>query len=235
MAVYITGDIHGSVARLTLFCEEHYMTDEKIIVLLGDVGVNYFLNHRDEQVKSKLNALGPTLLCIHGNHEARPWHVPHMGTKEWHGGSVFIEEKYPNLLYAKDGEIYQLEGKYCMAIGGAYSIDKHLRIIRGFRWFADEQPSDEIKAFVESQLKSHKIDIVFSHTCPAKYTPIECYLPGIDQSHVDTSTEDWLDKIEETIDYKSWFCGHWHIDKTIDRMHFLFNEFELLLPKEEKR
>lgn len=27
-------------------------------------------------------------------------------------------------------------------------------------------------------------------------------------------------------DDKAWFCGHWHTDKRIDRMHFLFNSFE---------
>ena len=34
------------------------------------------------------------------------------------------------------------------------------------------------------------------------------------------------DEIEEKLDYRAWFCGHWHIDKRIDRMHFLFHSFE---------
>lgn len=51
-------------------------------------------------------------------------------------------------------------------------------------------------------------------------------MPGIDQSEVDSSTEEWLDTIEESVDYKAWFCGHWHIDKRIDKMHFLYDEFE---------
>ena len=32
--------------------------------------------------------------------------------------------------------------------------------------------------------------------------------------------------IEEAIEYKAWFCGHWHTDKRIDKMHFLFHSFE---------
>lgn len=52
------------------------------------------------------------------------------------------------------------------------------------------------------------------------------FLPGIDQSTVDTRTERWLDTIEETVDYKAWYCGHWHINKRIDKMHFLFHGFE---------
>ena len=101
-----------------------------------------------------------------------------------------------------------------------------MRLARGYGWWEDEQPSDEIKAFVEAQLRTNQIDIVLSHTCPFKYEPVEMFLSGVDQSGVDDSTERWLDKIEESIDYKDWFCGHWHTDKRIDRMHFLFESFE---------
>ena len=28
--------------------------------------------------------------------------------------------------------------------------------------------------------------------------------------------------------YKDWFCGHWHIDKRIDKMHFMMHSVEAL-------
>lgn len=227
MSVYITGDPHGSSARIAVFCSERNLSKDDIIVLLGDVGANYFLDHRDLPIKETLNALGPSVLAIHGNHEARPWHMVGCATKVWNGGLVYYQKEYPNILYAKDGEIYHLEGYNCMAIGGAFSVDAQLRLLRGWRTFADEeQPSKEIKAYVEEQLRKHAVDIIFSHTCPAKYTPIECFLPGIDQRRVDTSTEDWLDIIEESISYEAWFCGHWHTNKRIDKLHFLLDEWE---------
>ena len=49
------------------------------------------------------------------------------------------------------------------------------------------------------------------------------FIKGIEDSTVDTSTEHWLDSIEEMTDYKIWYCGHWHVDKRVDRMHFLFH------------
>lgn len=113
-----------------------------------------------------------------------------------------------------------------LVIGGAYSVDKYYRLSRGWGWWPDEQPSPEIKTFVEQQIKSKPFDIVLSHTCPFKYEPTEMFLGGIDQSTVDDSTERWLDTIEEAIEYKAWFCGHWHTDKRIDKMHFLFHSFE---------
>lgn len=74
----------------------------------------------------------------------------------------------------------------------------------------------------------NKVDVVFSHTCPAKYIPTECFLSGIDQSRVDNSTEEWLDTIEDKIEYEAWYLGHWHTDKRIDKMHFLFHDVEVL-------
>ena len=40
------------------------------------------------------------------------------------------------------------------------------------------------------------------------------------------STEHWLDKIEQSLQYKAWYCGHWHTDKRIDKFHFLYHSFE---------
>ena len=109
-------------------------------------------------------------------------------------------------------------------------MDKFYRLRMGFSWFPDEQPTEEIKQQAEAAL-SHRdwcIDVGLSHTCPEKYTPTEAFLPGLDQSTVDRSTEEWLDRIEDRLDYRRWYCGHWHIDKHIDKLHFLMNSFEML-------
>lgn len=50
----------------------------------------------------------------------------------------------------------------------------------------------------------------------------EAFLIGVDQSLVDNSTEQWLDTIEKRLEYTLWCCDHWHIEKQIDKMRFLF-------------
>ena len=70
--IYYTGDIHGSAFELQSFCRKMELTSDDIIVLLGDVGANYYGSKRDQRFKQALNSLGPTLLCVHGNHEQRP-------------------------------------------------------------------------------------------------------------------------------------------------------------------
>lgn len=224
--IYYTGDIHGYKFEIVRFCKRFKPTRDDTIIILGDVGANYFGDERDVQLKKEFARLKPTILCIHGNHEMRPWNIPTYKIKEWHGGTVWYEEEYPNILFAKDGEIYDIEGTKHLVIGGAYSVDKYYRLNRGYGWWENEQPSEEIKQYVEQQIKEKEFDVILSHTCPFKYEPVEIFLPGIDQGTVDTSTEEWLDKIEEMVDYKAWYCGHWHINKRIDKMHFLFHGFE---------
>ena len=225
--VYLTGDIHGDPERVVQFCLSMKPRRTDTIILLGDVAANYTGGHRDEWVKQILEKLKLNILCIHGNHEMRPSTIESYKFKEWCGGMVWYEESYPHLLFAKDDEIYTIEGKSYLAIGGAYSVDKFYRLERNYGWWSDEQPSEEIKRYVESQIdKVKRVDYVLSHTCPFKYEPREAFLNCIDQSTVDDSTERWLDMIEEKLEYKLWFCGHWHIDKRIDKMHFLFKSFE---------
>lgn len=139
---------------------------------------------------------------------------------------MWYEEQYPSLLFAKDGDIYSIDEIRYLVIGGAYSVDKYYRLARGYGWWEDEQPSEKIKAYVDRQVDGSGYDVILSHTCPMKYEPVEMFISQVDQSTVDASTEEWLDRIEDRAQYKAWFCGHWHTDKRIDRMHFLYNSFE---------
>lgn len=224
--VYITGDIHGAPHRIVNFAKDIRISRNDTLIILGDVGANYYLNEVDSECKHLLNSLKCTVFCIHGNHECRPEHIPSYRLIEWNGGKVWIEDAFPNLLFAKDGEIFRIEGQNYLVIGGAYSIDASWRIRRHAGWWADEQPSVSVKAFVEHQIAENRIDIVLSHTCPRKYEPVEVFLPNVNQAGVDKSTEDWLDTVENSLSYKAWYCGHWHTDKRIDRMHFLFTSWE---------
>lgn len=228
--VILTGDTHGDFDRIIEFCQEYDLNREDIMVILGDAGINYHLNYRDEYLKQELSQLDVTLFCVHGNHEERPENIDGYEEIEWHGGMVYVEEEYPNILFAKDGEIYDFDGKKVLVIGGAYSVDKYYRLAHGMNWFESEQPDDFIKARVEQNLDKlgWKVDCVFSHTVPYKYRPVHAFLPTIDQSRVDTTTEKWLDTIEERLEYNNWYAGHYHVEWSTDKMRLMFEEYEEL-------
>jgi len=229
--IYITGDTHRDFSRIAMFCWANQTTIDDVLIILGDVGINYYGNPSDLQLKHVLATLPITLFCIHGNHENRPENIDTYEEAERFGGKVHTEADFPNLLFAKDGEIYSFDGKKrCLVIGGAYSIDKHIRIKNAQHWWGDEQPSEQTKERIEGRITQHDwgVDIVLSHTCPKKYMPVEAFLTGFDRSVVDSSTEEWLDTIESRLTYSSWYCGHFHTEKVVDGVHFLYKSIEEL-------
>ncbi len=215
--IWITGDAHGSFGWLERFCREKSTTRADVMIILGDACINYFGPGRDDVLKGLLAALPVTLLCLHGNHEMRPQRLPGYGLTPWRGGLVWREERFPSLLFAHDGEVYDLEGVSTMVIGGAFSVDKSWRIARGWGWWPDEQPDEPTRARVEAALEARgwRVGAVLSHTCPLKYEPAEVFLDGVDQRRVDKSTELWLDAIDDRLHCPRWFCGHFHTDKEL--------------------
>lgn len=64
-----------------------------------------------------------------------------------------------NILFAKDGEVFDFDGLQAIVIGGAYSADKHLRLARGWSWFADEQSSAEYWPLLQNMTSALKASV----------------------------------------------------------------------------
>lgn len=200
------------------------------MIVLGDAGINYYMNEHDKRTKRKLEAIPITFFFIHGNHEQRPQEIASYHKCIWNGGEVYIEDEFPSLIFAADASCFKLDGKRYVTIGGAYSVDKYYRLMTGEAWWENEQPDAKTKRKFEVMCESlnWKVDGVLSHTVPLKYEPTEMFLSGVDQSSVDKSTEIWLDSIEERLDYGKWYAGHYHTDKTIDKLTLMFNDIREL-------
>ena len=224
--IWITGDVHRDFTHIKRFCEMNNTSKDDIMICLGDVGINYLLNEKDYLLKKELSKYPITFFCLHGNHEERPYNLPGYKEKEWHGAKAYINPEFPNQVFAKDGEIYSLNNKKVLTIGGAYSVDKHFRIARGWKWFESEQPNEEIKEHVIQTLDKVDwcVDFVLSHTCPYNYMPRHLFLLGINQDTVDNSTEEWLQEIEDKLQYDQWYFGHFHDYYVKDKMTMLFRD-----------
>lgn len=221
--IYITGDTHRDFSRLYNLKE----TEEDMLIILGDAGINYYLDNEDVKYKEYLKRFKIKLFCVRGNHEERPENINTYKEIEMFGGKVFIEEEYPNLIFAKDGEVYNIDGKSILVIGGAYSVDKNYRIMHGYKWFKDEQLTTKEMNEILDKIKGKHFDIVLTHTCPYKYEPREVFMPGLDQSKIDKTMEHFLDKVEENIKYDKWYCGHYHTEKQIDKLEFMFGRIKI--------
>lgn len=141
---YITGDVHGDFRDIQSRCKKNRLTEDDTLIILGDLGANYFLDVRDNLFKSQLQSLGPTLFCVHGNHEERPDNIEGYRRRKWNGGWVSYQEEYPNLLFAIDGDVYHVNGKTMITCGGAYSVDKYYRLLAAIRRGSVPRDNDEI-------------------------------------------------------------------------------------------
>ena len=121
--VYFTGDTHGSAFEVVRFCKRFNLTAADTVVILGDVGANFCLDERDIAMKTELHCFKPTILCIYGNHEIRPANIPAYITKDWNGGTVWFEEIFSNILFARDGDRIGLVRHDCQ--------DRYLTVLCG--------------------------------------------------------------------------------------------------------
>ncbi len=224
--IYIMGDIHGSFKPVRDFIDRNprvkSLKEKPVLILLGDSGINFFLNHRDTELKKTLSKYPLKYFVIRGNHDQRPTILAKERPDEWttelfFGNFVLVEKAYPNIKYAKDiVDMYFIPFKdrdlSTLVIPGAYSVDKFYRLQKGWPWYPEEQLSEEE---MEDGLEllsaaNWKCDLVLSHTCPMIYEPTDLFLPTIDQSMVDRTMERYLGRIESKLDYKLWCWGHFH-------------------------
>ena len=244
---FITGDKHRHFNRVKNFCREMNTRRKDVLIILGDTGFNYYDDKRDDELKKEISALNITLFCLHGNKENRPQNVGTYGLRSFCGGKVYYEPKYPNIYFAIDGEIYTFEGKKYMVVGGAHSVDKMRCLEEGTPFWFDEMPDDTVKVTVEQNLlnEENKIYGMMTHTCPIDYLPTEMFMSTrqnasikrkprkaktkkLFKPDIDRSTEIWLGELEKRLDYEIWFCGHYHIDKHIDKIQMMCHDIRPL-------
>lgn len=228
MNYIITGDTHGQFSR---FKSLGNMPNTAVIIL-GDAGINYHLDERDLSAKRYLSKFPFTFYCVRGNHEARPSDVKGMKLS-WDvnvSGEVWYEEEFPNIRYFQDWGVYRIDGLRTLVIGGAYSVDKHYRLMCGLKWHENEQLTPhEMEGCSRHVKQMSDFDLVLSHTCPRSFQPTDLFLGCIDQSTVDSTMEFWMDELEREMAWKIWLFAHYHADRIeLPRVEQFYMEMEPL-------
>lgn len=236
----ITGDTHGQVERRVyqiLHNMDGIVPGETAVIILGDAGINFYLNKTDRKNKKQISALGLRVYCVRGNHEARPSNIDKMilVADPDVGGKVYMEEEFPLIRYFVDGGEYTIADKKTLVVGGAYSVDKYYRLSRakggGFSgWFEDEQLSAIEMEEIQKNVAGKRYDLVLTHTAPITWEPTDLFLRGIDQSSVDKTMEHWLKELALSITWGHWLFGHYHADRIeaphVEQFYYEYEDLE---------
>lgn len=226
--IYITGDTHNTIdmsnvsGKRIKFCCKKLQADYKAIstvIILGDFGLPWYDCPIDE------NGIHPTdptekyllkwyknkpftILAVMGNHDNYDM-IDKLPKVELYGNKVLKVSN--NIFYLKRGEVYQIEGKSFLVLGGAMSDDKTYRISHK-SWWKQEEWSETEKNHCIEKIKQYgcAFDYVLSHTGTTQG------IFAFDTSEINDSTVAFNDNIESMISYKKWFFGHKHSDWGFD-------------------
>lgn len=240
MAVFITGDCHGDFTRFSHknFPRGRNLDKNDYIIILGDVGIlwNKELTKDEEYWIKWLDSKPWTTLFILGNHENYDrWEkIP---IEEWHGGK--IQKLASSIIHLMRGQVFDICGKTFFTMGGAPSQDirdgvleigdprinkwrydrTKLFRINHISWWEQEIPSEEewTEAYKNLAKVNNKVDFVLTHEAPLSIVPFVGIFPPGEMSKR-------LQKLGETIDYKVWYCGHYHLNKHINPNHSCYFE-----------
>lgn len=233
MSIWLTGDLHGAsgLDRLMPWTwpEGRELDKSDFLVVLGDFGLVWHDDRRDDFALDALDDLPWTTLFVDGNHENHAALATYPRT-EMFGGTVGVLR--PSVFHLLRSQVLDIpmDGDTtlsCAVMGGARSIDRAWRT-EGVSWWPQEIPSQEERDAFEAALKARdwRVDCVLTHDSPANVVPALALMSRLDDVRAD-DTERWLGSIEYRLDYRLWCFGHWHLDATLDnRTNVLYRSIE---------
>lgn len=210
--IYITGDTHGEIGRFYELYNKHgegHWGENDTLIICGDFGYLFLNNRSENSFLDDLSCRPYTICFVDGNHENFDA-INTYPVVDWNGGKVHQLRK--NIFHLMRGQVFEIEGKTFFTMGGAYSIDKGSRT-PGYSWWPDELPTDaEYKeATANLQKCGMKVDYILTHTLPREMI---MRLEKYPDAH-DMELTGFLEWIMYEVDFKHWYCGHWHEDKTL--------------------
>lgn len=204
--IYITGDTHGSLDirkfNTRMFPEQKELTRADYVIICGDLGLIWDNSKDDLYWRKWLSEKPFTTLFVDGNHENFDL-LESIQSIEWNGGKIqFIAE---NIIHLMRGQVFNIDGNKFFTMGGATSVDKINRI-EGKSWWKQEIPSSiEFKeALYNLDKNDWKVDYVITHTTSLQL------MEEINDKKENNELNKFFDMIEEKLNYKHWYFGHFH-------------------------
>jgi predicted phosphodiesterase len=222
--ICLTGDTHIPIDIGKLgtknFPQQKNLTKADFVLVLGDFGLIW---NREQDAEESfwtkwLDDKTFITLWLAGNHENHD-RLDAMPVTEFLGGKVHkISDSIYHLI---DNQIFEIDGKKFYVLGGAQSTDKIYRR-EGISWWPQELPNfqkcNEVVDFITKH--GEEVDYVVTHCFPTFYQRM---VSVHDKQNCLTDLLTVVD--EKTPNKKGWYCGHYHLDKQVDKLHrVLYND-----------
>ncbi|MBN3418589.1 metallophosphoesterase family protein [Clostridium botulinum] len=220
--IFITGDTHfpRDIEKLNFLDCKNLMKNDYVIIC-GDFGGVWENSEIELCYREWLQSKPWTTLFIDGNHENFDL-LNSYKVEEWHGGKVhFITE---NIIHLMRGQVFNINELKFWTMGGATSTDKENRR-EHITWWKEEVPdSNEMREGL-SNLEKHnnEVDYILTHTCFNSVLKDITEIFGF-QPKPEENLNKYLEIIEEKVDFKHWYFGHFHEDIEIDEKHTMIFE-----------
>jgi len=231
MSVFVTGDTHANVSRLShkRFKQGRYLTKQDYVIITGDFGLVWDVNESCRHEQHWLEWLSGkkfTTLFIDGNHENFD-RLYEIDTKNQNYiCENVVGEVIDSIYHLKRGLVYIIDGKKYWVFGGAKSIDKYRRR-EHISWWSQEIPNiQEEKLGIQSLEENNwEVDYIITHTAPQSIIEQvdKRYLPEFSPTEAYSLTK-YLEYVKRHAKYKKWFIGHLHLDEEVDKKHILIYE-----------
>jgi 3-oxoacid CoA-transferase subunit A len=244
MSILFSGDFHANAvnelssitkdALLKKYGQEKYNCI-KYHIILGDGGFMWQGNRKADLFNYKVLAYRPfPVLCVIGNHE------PILGmddvpeTDIGIGETVYQINDKPFVAYLKRGKVYTIDGIKFLVLGGALSVDKIDRTPNKSWWekeYWTEQEERDVFKLLETD---NNFDCVISHTGPHHINMRLFESIAFSKEKFYDEVAFLNDEICSKIEFREWWCGHWHQNKyyfdaeTKHGYHYLYKATKIL-------
>lgn len=167
--VLVVGDMHGNLfAWQRTIMKAYKQSRAEVILQVGDFGYGWddlYLYELD----AILEAAGATVLWLDGNHENFD-KLEMAGAFPSHKGVNEPTQTSERTWYLPRGYVWDWHGRKCLALGGAYSVDKPYRTPHRSWWPQEEITEDDvtialrgIKDYGHGDGDPQPIDVMFTH------------------------------------------------------------------------
>lgn len=216
--IYIIGDIHGDFDLVDVKFEEfkNPITLEKknILFVAGDAGfANSYENESSKAQRIEhLNCLPFIIIVILGNHEN--YDVIESFPETTIFGAQCYKEDDVDVYYAKNGQIFDIDGVRFFTFNGGLSIDKEKRLQMQEKfnkkfWWPQEVKTEDFPAAYQYYC-TQQVDYVITHDVPLSiFNKLITFIPGRFKDQI-CPLQDFLQRLYNVGNFKHWYAGHYH-------------------------